>query len=190
MPNLYIPYSRFIFIFYERDFTSDLHKSKRYDPIDLSRCLDDIFPSITLNLRNLFQIYIQKNFSWAKQILQTKTLLSLTSYLHWRSYQRLRKTRWSYFSWLSVNVPRRPSYGIYMLQLVIFPRCCTSVFGFHSNYLQITSKLLTQGYRCHNLRKTFGKFFMSYSEFCPNLVKYRFKNMFLKEYLTRSSMVI
>ena len=30
--------------------------------------------------------------------------------------------------------------------------------------LQITSKLLTQGYRYHKLRKTFGKFFRSYSE--------------------------
>ena len=31
--------------------------------------------------------------------------------------------------------------------------------------LQITSKLLTQGYRYRKLRKTFGKFFRSYSEF-------------------------
>ena len=40
----------------------------------------------------------------------------------------------------------------------------TSVFDFHSKNLQITSKLLTQGYRYHKLRKTFGKFFRSYSE--------------------------
>ena len=46
----------------------------------------------------------------------------------------------------------------------IFARCCTSVFDFHSKNLQITSKLLTQGYRYHKLRKTFGKFFRSYSE--------------------------
>ena len=35
---------------------------------------------------------------------------------------------------------------------------------FHSKYLQSTSKLLTHGYRYHKLRKTFGKFFRSYSE--------------------------
>ena len=40
----------------------------------------------------------------------------------------------------------------------------SSVFDFHSKNLQITSKLLTQGYRYHKLRKTFGKFFRSYSE--------------------------
>ena len=42
----------------------------------------------------------------------------------------------------------------------------TSIFEFHSKNLQITSKLLTQGYGYHKRRsrKTFGKFFRSYSE--------------------------
>ena len=63
-----------------------------------------------------------------------------------------------------VDVPRLTSYRIYILHLVRFARCCTSVFDFHSKNLQITSKLLTQGYRYHNIRKTFGKFYRSYSE--------------------------
>ena len=41
---------------------------------------------------------------------------------------------------------------------------CTSVSDFNSKNLQFTSKLLTQGYRHHKLRKTFGKFFRSYSD--------------------------
>ena len=94
------------------------------------------------------------------------------------------------FPWLSGYVPRLPSYGIYILQLVRFARCCSKVFDFHSKNLQITSKLLTQGYRYHKLRKTFGKLFGSYSELCQNLVQYRFKNMYLKESPTRSSTVI
>ena len=68
------------------------------------------------------------------------------------------------FPSLSGDVPRLPSYCIYISQLVTFARCCTSVLDFHSKNLQITSKLLTQGYRYHKLRKTFGKFFRSYSE--------------------------
>ena len=68
------------------------------------------------------------------------------------------------FPWLSGDVPRLPSYGIYILQLVRFARCCTSVLDFHSQNLQVTSKLLTQGYRYLKLRKTFGKCFRSYSE--------------------------
>ena len=58
----------------------------------------------------------------------------------------------------------QPSYGIYISQLVRFARFGTSIFDFHSKNLQITSKLLTQGYRYYKLRKTFGKFFRSYSE--------------------------
>ena len=48
---------------YERDFTSDLQKSKRFDLIDMLDILTIFSPSITLNLRNIFLIYIQLNFS-------------------------------------------------------------------------------------------------------------------------------
>ena len=52
---------------YERDFMPDLHKSKRFDLIDMfndtSQYLDDILPSITLNVRNIFLIYNHLNFS-------------------------------------------------------------------------------------------------------------------------------
>ena len=66
------------------------------------------------------------------------------------------------FPWLSGDVPRLPSYGVYISQLVRFARCCTSVSDFHSKTIQITSKLMTQGYIYHKLRKIFGKFYGSY----------------------------
>ena len=59
---------------------SDLNRSKRYDIIhvDISKIHLDIStifsPSITPNLRNIFLIYIQLNFSWIRQICQTKIL--------------------------------------------------------------------------------------------------------------------
>ena len=58
------------------------------------------------------------------------------------------------------------------------------------NILKITSKLLTQGYRYHMLRKHLESSLGTSPSFCPNMVKCRFKNMFLKESLTRSSTVI
>ena len=66
---------------YERDFMSDLQKSKRFDLIDMfndtSRYLDDIFTIDNPEFeKHLFLIYTQLNFSWIKQILQTKKLLS------------------------------------------------------------------------------------------------------------------
>ena len=52
---------------YERDFMSDLHKPKRHDLKDMFNDTYDILtiysPAITLNLRNIFPIYIQQNFS-------------------------------------------------------------------------------------------------------------------------------
>ena len=84
------------------------------------------------------------------------------------------------FPWLSGVVPRLPSYGIYISQLLRFARCCTSVFDFHSKNLQITSKLLTQGYRYHKLRKTFGKFFRSYSKLLSKFGDISFQEYVLK----------
>ena len=69
----------------------------------------------------------------------------------------------SYFK-IVLKFPRLPSYGINISQLVRCARYCTSVFDFQSKNFQITSKLLTQGYKYHKLRKTFWKFFRSYSE--------------------------
>ena len=81
------------------------------------------------------------------------------------------------FPWLSGDVPRLPSYGIYISKLIRFARCCTSVFDFHSINLQITSKLLSQGYKYHKLRKTFGKFSDHALNFYQTLVLYLFMNM-------------
>ena len=82
--------------------------------------------------------------------------------------------------WLSGDVPRLPSYGIYISQLVRFARCCTSILDFHSKNLQITSKLLTHGYKYHKLRKTFGKFFQSYSELLS-----KFGDISFQEYVSK-----
>ena len=68
------------------------------------------------------------------------------------------------FPWLDGDVPRAPSYGIYISQLVRFARACSEVKDFHSRNIQLTEKLLSQGYRYHKLRKYFGKFYKNYKE--------------------------
>ena len=162
---------------YERDFMSDLQKSKRHDIIDMfndtSRYLDDIF---TIDNPE-FEKYIPDIYPAELQLNKANTSDKETSFLdlnikvigsdiHTSVYDKRDDFGFPIvnFPWLSGDVPRLPSYGIYISQLVRFARCCTSVLDFHSKNLQITSKLLTQGYRYHKLRKTFGKFFRSYSE--------------------------
>ena len=53
---------------------------------------------------------------------------------------------------------------------------CNLTFNFN---LQLTSKLLTQGYRYHKLRKTFGKFFRSYFDLLS-----KFGEISFQEYVT------
>ena len=77
------------------------------------------------------------------------------------------------FPCLSDDVPRLPSYGVNISQLVRFARCCTSVSDFNSKNLQLTSKLLTQGYRYHKLRKNSESSSGHTLTCCLNLVKYR-----------------
>ena len=57
--------------------------------------------------------------------------------------------------------------------------CCTSVLVFHSINLQITSKLLPQGYRYDKLRKAFEKLFRSFYELLSKFVAILFQ-----EYVT------
>ena len=48
---------------------------------------------------------------------------------------------------LDGDVPRSPSYGVYISQLIRFARVCSNVDGFKNRNLFLTAKLLKQGYR-------------------------------------------
>ena len=67
------------------------------------------------------------------------------------------------------DVPRSPSYGVYISQLIRFARVCSNVDDFNNRNLSLTAKLLKQGYRYHKIRKAFSKFYHRHSEL---IVKY------------------
>ena len=178
---------------YERDFMSDLQKSKRFDLIDMfndtSRYLDDIFtidnPEFEKHIPDIYPAELQlnkANTSDKETSFLDLNIKVIGSDIHTSVYDKRDDFGFPIvnFPWLSGDVPRLPSYGIYISQLVRFARCCTSVLDFHSKNLQNTSKLLTQGYRYHKLRKTFGKFFRSYSELLS-----KFGDISFQEYLSK-----
>ena len=70
---------------------------------------------------------------------------------------------------LDRDVPRSPSYGIYISQLIRFARVCSNVDDFNNRHLFLTVKLLQHGYRYHKIRKSFSKFYHRRSEL---IVKY------------------
>ena len=73
------------------------------------------------------------------------------------------------FPFLDGDVPRSPSYGVYISQLIRFARVYSNVDDFNNRNLFSTAKLLKQGYRYHKIRKAFSKFYHRHSEL---IVKY------------------
>ena len=68
------------------------------------------------------------------------------------------------FPFLDGDVPRRPSYEVYISQLIGFARVCSHVDDFNTRNKCLTAKLLKQGYRYHKLRKAFSKFYRRHCE--------------------------
>ena len=68
------------------------------------------------------------------------------------------------FPFLDGDVPLRPSYGVYIYQLIRFARVFGHVEDFNARNKCLTAKLLKQGYRYHILRKVFSKFYRQHYE--------------------------
>ena len=133
------------FVFrYERDSVSYLHKSKQYDLIDMfndtSRYLHDIFTFDKFE----FEKHIPDIYQTERQLNKANTSDKEASVLDLNIkvigsdvYISVYDNRDDFgfpivhFPWLSGDVPRLPSYGVYISQLVRFARCCTSVSDFH-----------------------------------------------------------
>ena len=82
------------------------------------------------------------------------------------------------FPFLDGDVPRSPSYGVYISQLSYgvyisqlyrFARVCSIIADFNNRTLFLTTKLFKQGYRYHKIRKEFSKLYHRHSEL---IVKY------------------
>ena len=134
---------------------SNLHKSKQYDLIDMfndsSRYLDDIFtidnPEFEKHIPDIYPTELQLN----KAITSDKetSFLDLNikvvgSDVHISVYDKRDDFGFPIvnFPWFSGDVPRLPSYVVYISQLVRFARCCTSVLDYpfqkSSNFFQTT----------------------------------------------------
>ena len=59
------------------------------------------------------------------------------------------------FPFLDGEVPRSPSYGLYISQLICFARVCSNVDDFNNRNLFFTAKFLKEGYRYNKIRITF-----------------------------------
>ena len=92
------------------------------------------------------------------------------------------------FPFLDGDVPRRPSYGVYISQLIRFARVCSHVDDFNTRNKCLTAKLLKQGYRYHKLRKAFSKFYRRHYELISKF-NVGLKSFFHKAYRNQNFMV-
>ena len=60
------------------------------------------------------------------------------------------------FPFLDGDVPRRTSYGVYIVLLIRFARVSSNLSNYRN--IALTAKRLRQGYRYFKLRKAFSKF--------------------------------
>ena len=63
---------------------------------------------------------------------------------------------------LDGDAPRSTSYGVYISQLIHFPRASSYATAFNTRHKLLTQRLLKQGYLYHRLCKTFSKFYRRY----------------------------
>ena len=173
MGTNYAPLVADLFLFcYERDFMKNLSSDNQADVIKAfnltSRYLDDL-----LNIDNPYfegmvnQIYppeLQLNKATTSDteapILDLHISIS-NGFLSSKIYDKRDDFDFDIvnFPFLDGDVPRRPSYGIYISQLIRFARVCSHVDDLNTCNKCLTAKLLKQGYRYHNLRKAFTKFY-------------------------------
>ena len=73
------------------------------------------------------------------------------------------------YTFLDGDVPRSPSYGIYISQLIRFAWVCSNVHDFNNRNIFLTANSLKQGNRYHKIQKAFSKFYHRHSEL---IVKY------------------
>ena len=72
---------------------------------------------------------------------------------------------------LDCDVPPSTSYGVYISQVIRFASAPSYVADFNTRNKLLTQKLLKQGYRYHNLRKTFSKFYRRYYDLISKFQK-------------------
>ena len=172
-----------LFLFcYERDFMLSLSENNQTDIIEAfkatSRYLDDLLnidsPYFEQMVDQIYptELVLNKANSSDTEAPFLDLKLSITNgIVSSKIYDKRDDLNFEIvnFPFLDGDVPRSPSYGVYISQLIRFTRVCFLCCGLQQQKLIFTAKLLKQGYRYHKIRKAFSKFYHRHSEI---IVKY------------------
>ena len=147
-----------------------LTKEKRYDLIyafnSTSRYLDDLLNKDNIHFEHIVNRIYPADFQLNKANASDTeaAFLDLTLSIHndivsTKIYDKRDDFNFDVnFLFLDGDVPRPPSYGVYISQLIRFARESSHVTDCNNRNKFLTAKLLKQGYRYHKLCKAFSKF--------------------------------
>ena len=68
------------------------------------------------------------------------------------------------FPHMDSNIPCKPTYGVYISQLVRIGRVCSSYHQFCERHHKLSRRLIRQGFRYFELCKTFGRFARNHAD--------------------------
>ena len=182
---------------YERDFMSDLQKSKRFDLIDTfndtSRYRDDMFtidnPEFEKHIPDVYPAELQLNKANTSDKetsfldLNIKVMVVTFIPVFTTNAMTLDFLLLISHGWVVTSLDSHRMVFTFLSWLDLLDVVLAFWISILKN-LQITTKLLTQGYRYHKLRKTFGKFFRSYSETSVEIWWYFVPRIFVKRNLS------
>ena len=159
-----------LFLFcYEKYFMKDLSSDNQADVIKAfnSRYLDDLLnidnPYFEVMVNQIYPSELQLNKAYTSDTEAPFLDLHLSisnGFVSSKIYDKRDDFDFDIvnFPFLDGDVPRRPSYGVYISQLIRFARVCSHVDDFNTRNKCLTAKLLKQGYLYHKSRKAFSKF--------------------------------
>ena len=149
---------------------NNIHMARRFN--NTMRYIDDL---LVLNNTN-FSDAIQDIYPSDLQLKKTTESTTALSYLdilitieHGKYSTTLYDKRDSFqfeivnFPDMSSNIPSKPAYGVYISQLVRIGRICSSYKQFYERHYKLTGKLIKQGFRYVELRRTFKRFAKTHS---------------------------
>ena len=154
-----------------------LTKEKQYDLIDAfnstSRYLDDLLNIDNIHFEHMVhRIYpaeLQLNKANASDTEAAFVDLNLSIHndiVSTKIYDKRDAFKFGIVNFLFLygDVPRRPSYDVYLSHFIHFARASSHVTDFNNRNRFLSSKLLMQSYRYNKLRKAFSKFYRRYFE--------------------------
>ena len=192
-----------LFLFcYERDFMTSLSDVKQAEIIEAfkstSRYLDDLLNIDNPNFEGMVnriyppELHLNKAYTSDTEAPFLDLHLSISNgFVSSKVYDKCDDFDFDIivnFPFLDGDVPRSTSYGVYISQLIRFPRVSSHVADFNARNKSLTAKLLQQGARYHKFRKTFSKFYRRHYELVSKF-NVGLKRFCIKAYRNRYFMV-